>query len=127
MNANRRTFLKVMAGSAGALVLGVRTSSAQDAPKTFKPNAWLRIDADGTIVVKIGKSEMGQGVRTALPMILAEELDAPLESIRIEQASPGPDFTRLGTGGSGSIMGLFAPLRTAGAAARTMLVAAAAA
>ena len=127
MNANRRTFLKVMAGSAGALVLGVRSSSAQDTPKTFKPSAWLRIDADGTIVVKIGKSEMGQGVRTSLPMILAEELDVPLESIRIEQASPGPDFTRLGTGGSGSIMSLFAPLRTAGAAARTMLVGAAAA
>lgn len=125
MNANRRTFLKVMAGSAGALVLGIRNSAQES--KVFRPSAWLRIDADGTITVRVGKSEMGQGVRTSLPMILAEELDAPLESIRIEQASPGPDFLRLGTGGSGSVMGLWLPLRTAGAAARTMLVAAAAA
>jgi len=126
MNANRRTFLKVMGASAGALVLGVR-SSAQETAKTFRPSAWLRIDADGTITVKVGKSEMGQGVRTSLPMILAEELDAPLESIRIEQASPSPEFNRLGTGGSGSIMGLYDPLRFAGAAARTMLIGAAAA
>jgi isoquinoline 1-oxidoreductase beta subunit len=127
MSATRRTFLKVVAASSGALVLGVRFAEAADeAPKTFQPNAWLQIDPDGIIRVKVGKSEMGQGVRTSLPMILAEELDAPFESIRIEQASPGPDFRRLGTGGSGSIMGLWDPLRIAGAAARTMLVAAAA-
>jgi isoquinoline 1-oxidoreductase subunit beta len=126
MNTDRRTFVKVMAASAGALLLGVRNVSA-DETQPFKPNAWLRIDADGTITVKVGKSEMGQGVRTALPMIVAEELDAPLESIRIEQASPGPEFTRLGTGGSGSIMGLYDPLRVAGATAKQLLVAAAAA
>lgn len=126
MRTNRRTFIKVLSASAGALLLGVR-SSAQEAPKTFKPNAWLRIDADGTVTVKVGKSEMGQGVRTSLPMLLAEELDVAVGAIRIEQASPGPDFMRLGTGGSGSVMGSYDPLRTAGAAARTMLVAAAAA
>jgi isoquinoline 1-oxidoreductase subunit beta len=125
VNTDRRTFVKVMAASAGALLLGVR-ASASDEKKPFKPNAWLRIEPDGTVIVKIGKSEMGQGVRTALPMIVAEELDVPLEAIRIEQASPGADFTRLGTGGSGSVMGLYDPLRTAGAAARTMLIAAAA-
>lgn len=125
MKTDRRAFVKVMAASAGALLLGVRSSAEEKQP--FKPNAWLRIDADGTVTVKIGKSEMGQGVRTALPMILAEELDVPFESIRVEQASPGAEFTRLGTGGSGSVMGLYDPLRNAGAAARTMLVAAAAA
>lgn len=127
MRTDRRTFVKVMAGSAGALLLGVRASAQEPAAQPFKPNVWLRIDADGTITVKVGKSEMGQGVRTALPMILAEELDAPLESIRIEQASPGAEFTRLGTGGSGSIMGMYDPLRMAGATAKQLLVAAAAA
>jgi len=84
-------------------------------------------EPDGTIVVQVGKSELGQGVRTALPMILAEELDAEFSQIRIEQAAPGPDFPRLGTGGSQSLMSLWQPLRQAGAVARTMLVGAAAA
>jgi isoquinoline 1-oxidoreductase subunit beta len=128
VNTNRRTFIKLMATTSGALALGVGFGRAQDtAAKTFQPNVWLRIEPDGSVIVRVGKTEMGQGVRTSLPMIVAEELDVPLESIRIEQASPGADFKRLGTGGSGSIMGLWDPLRQAGAAARTMLVGAAAA
>ena len=125
MNATRRTFLKVVSAASGALVLGIRATA--DETKPFRPNAWLRIDTDGTVTIKVGKSEMGQGVRTALPMIVAEELDVAFKAIRIEQASPSPEFTRLGTGGSGSVMGSYLPLRTAGATARTMLVAAAAA
>lgn len=129
MKASRRAFLQVMAASGGALVIGIDLARADDdAPDLgFRPSAWLRIEPDGTVVAKVGKSEMGQGVRTALPMILAEELDADFSKIRIEQASPGPDFRALGTGGSGSIMRSWDALRTAGAAAREMLVAAAAA
>src|SRR5688500_18502056 len=128
MKSNRRTCIKVIAASGSAFALGIGFGRAQDAAsKTFQPNAWLRIEPDGSIVVRVGKTEMGQGVRTSLPMIVAEALDVPLESIRIEQASPGPDFKRLGTGGSGSVMGLWDPLRVAGASARAMLVAAAAA
>lgn len=121
----RRTFIKVIAASGGALLLGIRTSRAAS-DEIFQPNIWLRIERDGSIVVVVGKSEMGQGVRTSLPMIVAEELDAKFEQVRIEQASPGPDFKRLGTGGSGSIMRSWDALREAGAAARLMLIAAAA-
>lgn len=126
MRTDRRTFLKVMAAGGGVLMLGVRFGEAATGSKPFQPNVWLRIEPDGTVRVRVGKSEMGQGVRTSLPMIVAEELDVPLASIRIEQASPGPDFKSLGTGGSGSIMRSWDPLRLAGAAARAMLVAAAA-
>ncbi len=127
MKTDRRTFIRVVAAGSGALVLDVGFGRAEKGTSRFEPNAWLRIESDGTIVVRVGKSEMGQGVRTSLPMILAEELDAPLDSIRIEQASPGRDFQRLGTGGSSSMASLWNPLRQAGAAARSMLIAAAAA
>ena len=70
---------------------------------------------------------MGQGVRTALPMILADELGADWSRVKIVQAMPGPDFKRLGTGGSGSVQGSWKPLREAAAAAREMLTRAAAA
>ncbi|HEX9886792.1 MAG TPA: molybdopterin cofactor-binding domain-containing protein [Longimicrobiales bacterium] len=127
----RREFVAVMAGAGGALVLGVdlRPLWSRDVSQErdgFRPNAWVRIDADGSVTVVVGKSEMGQGVRTGLPMIAAEELDVPLERVRLEQASPGPDYTDLGTGGSSSTTDSWGPLREAGAAARAMLVAAAA-
>jgi CO/xanthine dehydrogenase Mo-binding subunit len=124
----RREFLKVLGVSSGALVLGFHIAdAAETTPEPFSPNAWLTIERDGTVRVRVGKSEMGQGVRTSLPMILAEELDVELSRVRIEQAAPGPDFRRLGTGGSGSVMGSWDPLRKAGAAARVMLAQAAAA
>ena len=128
MRTTRRSFIQVIAASGGALALGIGFGRAAEADaKPFQPNAWLRVDPDGTVIVRVGKSEMGQGVRTSLPMIVAEELDVPVESVRIEQASPGPDFRRLGTGGSGSVEDSWNPLRQAGASARLMLVAAAAA
>lgn len=128
MTTTRRAFIQTLAVSGGALALGVSFLRADEAKTTsFQPNAWLRIDPDGRVLIRIGKSEMGQGVRTSLPMIVAEELDVAMESVRIEQASPGADFKRLGTGGSSSVMSLWEPLRIAGASARTMLVAAAAA
>jgi CO/xanthine dehydrogenase Mo-binding subunit len=123
----RRDFIKLVAVGGGGLVLGVGRVGAAAEGSPFRPNAWLRIEADGSVAIKVGKSEMGQGVRTALPMIVAEELDVGLSSVRVEQAQPGPDFQELGTGGSRSVMTSFAPLRRAGAAARTMLVGAAAA
>jgi isoquinoline 1-oxidoreductase beta subunit len=124
---SRRDFIRLMTASGGALLLGVRFSRAGQFPtEEFRPNAWVRIDPDGSVVVVLGKTEMGQGVQTSLPMILVEELDADWDSIRVEQASPGPDFLDLGTGGSQSVMTTWDSLREAGAAARAMLVAAAA-
>lgn len=127
MTMTRRAFIQIAAFGSGALVLGVRLGESANEPGgPFHPNAWLRIEPDGRIVLVVGKSEMGQGVRTSLPMILAEELDVELAQVTIEQASPGPEYKRLGTGGSGSISRTWEPLRQAGAAAREMLVAAAA-
>ena len=123
---SRREFIKLVAVSGGALVLGVNVSCADETPDVFIPNAWVRINPDGSILIMVGKCELGQGVRTSLPMVLAEELDADFTKVRIEMASPGPDFMRLGTGGSGSHIAMWDPLRQAGAAARTMLVGAAA-
>jgi isoquinoline 1-oxidoreductase subunit beta len=122
MTTSRRDFLKLTAIGGTALALGFPVI----ADEPFAPNVWVRIDPDGTVSLTVGKVEMGQGVRTALPMILAEELDADWETVRLVQGMPSASL-RLGTGGSYSVRALWTPLRTAGAAAREMLVAAAAA
>lgn len=128
MTATRRDFLKIAVATGCSLTIGFRLHAVDDEVAVlFRPNAWLQIDADGGISLTVGKSEMGQGIRTTLPMILADELDADWKTVKLVQAMPGPDFQRLGTGGSGSTSGSWGPLRTAGAAAREMLVAAAAA
>ena len=131
--ASRRDFLRLTVVSAGGLVLGVRLARAsQDAASgaagaAFQPNVWVRIDPSGKVTLTVDKSEMGQGVRTSLPMILAEELEVDVDSVELLQASPGPDFQDMGTYGSRSTRTTWMTLRTAGAAAREMLVAAAAA
>lgn len=135
---NRRQFLKSSLGAGTSLVLGVYLGGCQSSPsqvpesasptisKTFSPNVFLRIDSDNTVTIIVPRSEMGQGVRTSLPMIVAEELDADWSTLRVEQAIAsevyGPQFT----GGSTSISLFWQPLREAGAAARAMLIAAAA-
>lgn len=124
----RRDFLKVslLAGSALAVGFHFDDASAGEA-KPLQPNGWVRIDRDGTVTITVGKCEMGQGVRTSLPMILADELEADWSSVRLEQASPSAQFNRLGTGGSFSVQSMWMPLRQAGATAREMLLTAAAA
>lgn len=123
----RRDFLK----SGAALVVGFCLPDALLAQNPERPqanplNAWIRIAKDNSITLILAKSEMGQGVTTALPMILAEELEAPWESVRVEQAETNPQIYDHGTGGSGSVADSYTPLRQAGAAAREMLIKAAA-
>ena len=128
MSASRRDFLRAGAAGGAGLLLEIPLfgrTRASDATR-FAPNPWLSITPNGRITLVVGHSEMGQGVRTSLAMILAEELEADWASIAIRQASPGPGYTDLGTGGSGSIEDSWTPLRAAGAAAREMLIAAAA-
>jgi isoquinoline 1-oxidoreductase beta subunit len=131
---NRRDFLKKSAAGGAALVIGFHLSpiavadQAQDQEKK-PPNpfdAWVRITPDNCVTLILGKSEMGQGIMTALPMILAEELCVDWRQVKVEQAPTNPKIYDLGTGGSGSVAGSWLPLRRAGAAAREMLVAAAA-
>lgn len=99
----------------------------QDGGQPAALSAWIAIAADGEVTLTVSKSEMGQGVRTSLAMLVAEELDADWSKVRIaqapaNQAAYGNQFTV----GSTSVRGLYTPLRQAGAAARAMLVAAAA-
>jgi CO/xanthine dehydrogenase Mo-binding subunit len=96
--------------------------------KTPNPfNAWVHIAPDNHVTLILEKSEMGQGIMTALPMILAEELCVDWKSVRVEQAPTNPEVYNHGTGGSGSVASCWLPMRRAGAAAREMLIAAAAA
>ena len=128
LNFSRRSFLQAsVVGSAG-LILGISYRSARAAnPATFQPNAFLAIEPTGKVTIWVAKSEMGQGVRTALPMIVADELEADWEQVRVEQALAEPKYGSMATGGSSSVRRSYEPLRKAGASAREMLVAAAAA
>ncbi len=137
MNPGRRDFLKVSALAGGGLVIafslpGCGRKAALGSTVGGMPNAWLRIGGDNTITVLVDKSEMGQGVYTALPMLLAEELEVPLAAVRVEAAPPGPEYVNRAigvqiTGGSTSVREGWDKLREAGATARVMLVQAAAA
>ena len=128
----RRAFLKVGAAAGTGLLIGFHlpafAGSAEDQEKK-KPNplnAWVHITPDNHVSLILGKSEMGQGIMTALPMILAEELSLDWGKIKIEQAPTNPAIYDHGTGGSGSVAGSWLPMRRAGAAAREMLITAAA-
>ena len=128
MTSSRREFLRTTAvGGAALAVLRIPLRALPaDSPARFAPNQWVRIDAAGRVTAVVARSEMGQGVRTSLAMILAEELGADWKSVAVEQASPSAEYTDMSTGGSDSVASGWTPLRTAGAAAREMLVAAAA-
>ncbi|MSP54835.1 MAG: xanthine dehydrogenase family protein molybdopterin-binding subunit [Myxococcales bacterium] len=137
LNLSRREALK----SAGGLILGVAFPISPEflhyGPESDASTDWLgpyvRIDPQGVITLRVPASEMGQGVHTALPMILAEELDIPLDGVRVEMAPNSKAYghpSQLGsqqvTVGSGSLRGWWAPMALAGATARAMLVGAAA-
>src|SRR5256885_615258 len=89
-------------------------------------NAWVHVTPQNRVTLILGKSEMGQGAMTALPMILAEELCVDWKQVTVEQAPTDPKIYDHGTGGSGSVAGSWLPLRRAGAAAREMFITAAA-
>jgi len=133
---SRRTFLKVTGLVGGGLVLAFyvgehATALADGKAKakeiTFAPNAFLRISPDGTIVLYSKAPEIGQGIKTAFPMIIAEELDADWSQVRVEQAPINPAvYGRQSAGGSRSIPMSWDQLRRAGAIGRAMMVSAAA-
>lgn len=126
----RRRFLQATAlGGAGlwlAIHLPAAARAAQPPATALEPNAWLRIDPKGLVTIYVAKAEMGQGVLTSMPMLVAEELEADWKAIRVVQADALPRFGRMGTGGSRSVRDNFLPLRQAGAAARELLLTAAA-
>ena len=131
----RREFLKTTLAGAGLTIAavvtpsGIRILSAAEADKdmAFRPNVYLRIAPDDTITVIVNKSEMGQGVTTSLPMIIADELEANWKQVRILFAPAADEYKdpvwgMQSTGGSTSIRHMHDTLRKAGAAAREMLV-----
>ena len=128
MSTSRRDFLRwsTLAGAGLVMRVPLLASAKAASVAAFAPSQWLQIGSDGAVTLVVARSEMGQGVRTSLAMILAEELEADWKSISIQQASPGPEFEDMNTGGSDSIESSWLPLRRAGAAAREMLIEAAA-
>lgn len=139
--AARRAFLKTAAAASTGLVIGfflpatVRQALAQEGAPAAKPpvapNAFIRVAPDDTVTVLLKHSEMGQGIWTSIPMVVAEELGCDWNRVRVEHAPAAPEYahTAFGiqmTGGSTSTWESFDQLRTAGAMAREMLVAAAA-
>src|SRR5438552_13666537 len=124
---SRREFLSAGAAAGAGLVMGFylphKNSSSHG---SFAPNAYLKIAPDGKITIVVARSEMGQGVRTSLPRILAEELEADWKQIAIEQAGASTLFGDQTTGGSASVRTTWDPMRKAGAQAREMLISAAA-
>lgn len=126
---SRKDFLKVSALTGGSMLISFPFfSNAADTMNTtdFMPNAYITIHADGTIVLSAPNPEIGQGVKTSLPLVLAEELCVDWEKVKIELAPLDSRMGRQVAGGSGSLRDRFSSLRTAGASAREMLTTAAA-
>jgi isoquinoline 1-oxidoreductase subunit beta len=131
VNASRRGFLKVSAAAGGGLLLsfsmpGLLDASAQAGGGAM--NVFVRIAADGIVTITSKNPEQGQGVKTMLPMLIAEELDVDWKDVRVEQAiADAAKYGRQATGGSNCTPTHYEPMRRVGAAARQMLVKAAAA
>jgi len=132
-NLSRRGFLKSAAATGGAFVLGAklattrRAFAAASATEAFEPNVFIKIAKDGAVTLMAHRSEMGQGSKTGLPQILADELEADWERVTVEQAEG--DAVKYGdqyTDGSRSVVKNFDRMRQFGATARLMLEQAAA-
>jgi isoquinoline 1-oxidoreductase beta subunit len=136
MTINRRQFVVQGTVAGAGLIIGVKLSSLQafgqenetGQSKVVNPlDAYVHVKPDGRISLIVAKSEMGQGIKTGLAMLLAEEADVDFNSVTVEQAETRPDiYEHMGTGGSGSTMEGFMPLRRAGAMVRALMITAAA-
>ena len=134
---SRRNFLGAGAAAGGALMIGfvlpgcATTGASAPVASTMLPNSWVRVGADNSVTILCGRSEMGQGVFTSMPMLIAEELGVDLAKVRVEMAPAGEPWMNamMGaqlTGGSTSVRDAYERLRVAGAQARSVLVEAAA-
>ncbi|MEO7082748.1 MAG: molybdopterin cofactor-binding domain-containing protein [Gemmatimonadaceae bacterium] len=132
---DRRGFIKASALASGGLLVGTylrfgpTSAFAEGAPgaaATFEPNVFISISSTGAVSIIAPNSEMGQGIKTGLPMIVAEELDVAWEKVVIVQGDLNPAYGRQSSVGSGSTIANYTPLRRAGATARAMLIEAAA-
>ena len=126
---SRREFLKASGLSAGGLIIGVSLPlgvlGAVDS-SAFEPNAFVYIDTNGDTTIYCGRCEMGQGISTALPAAVADELEADWTRVNVLQGDADEKYGPQQTGGSQSIKRMLEPMRKAGAAGKEMLIAAAA-
>jgi isoquinoline 1-oxidoreductase beta subunit len=134
MKIARTDFLRIVAVSGAGLTLGIElrpTAAVAEAAVDFSPVAWVKMHPDGTTTVMVNDAELGQGITTTFAMLVAEELDLPLERMRFELAPAEPRYYdpnqhAMATGGSRSTKSMGPTMRQAGATARAMLVTAAA-
>src|SRR5689334_24159532 len=128
VDISRRAFIERSAAAGVVMLFGIRRGHVErdvatgSAATVLAPNQWIAIDETGTVALWAHKSEMGQGVRTALPAILAAELGADWAKVVVRHAEPGPSFPEMGTSGSGSVEDSWGMLRRAAATARTLLI-----
>ncbi|WDE01314.1 xanthine dehydrogenase family protein molybdopterin-binding subunit [Thalassomonas actiniarum] len=136
-NTGRRSFMKMAGVAGGGLVLGVslpgyaggktEKMAGLASESTFNPNAFIHLSENGDTLIYCGRCEMGQGISTALPSAVADEMEADWSRVRVEQADGDEDkYGPQATGGSASIVRMYQPMREAGAAAKAMLIGAAA-
>ncbi|NMP30909.1 xanthine dehydrogenase family protein molybdopterin-binding subunit [Thalassotalea sp. M1531] len=133
-NVSRRKFLKQFGIGSGALVLAVNFPEISFMPKAlasgaatkFEPSVYVHINSDNTVGIVVHRSEMGQGIRTSIPMIVADELEADWQQVQVIQGLGDKKYGSQNTDGSRSVRRFYQPLREAGATARTMLEQAAA-
>src|SRR5208282_1773326 len=125
---SRRGFLQGALAS-GVFVLSVRfvpaplwAAEGEAAAAPFEPSLWMSIASDGTVTIVAHRSEMGCGSRTALPLVVADELDADWSKVKIEQAIGDPRYGEQDTDGSHSVRGSFDLMRRVGATGRVMLI-----
>lgn len=132
-NISRRKFLKALGLTTGGLIIAYNlpafllTAEAQEkTSELFEPSLFIQLKPDGSLILVVSRSEMGQGVRTSLSSVIADEMDADWKRISIRQADGDPIYGDQNTDGSRSVRLFYEPLRKMGAAARMMLIAAAA-
>jgi isoquinoline 1-oxidoreductase beta subunit len=131
MRLTRRSFLQVTTASGGGLLIGAYSAPPAIAqqppgPPPFEPTAFVRIAPDGTVTLISRNPEIGQGIKTMLPMLIAEELEIDWKSVKVEQADFDAKYGLQTTGGSRAASNNWVPMRQVGAATRHMLIAAAA-
>ncbi|MDZ7612775.1 MAG: molybdopterin cofactor-binding domain-containing protein [Flavobacteriaceae bacterium] len=128
-NISRRSFIKGIGLASGGLIIACNTGSSEKPGKknvTFDPNVFIQLNSDGSLILVASRSEMGNGVRTSLTSVLADEMEADWAKVTVKQATGDAIYGDQNTDGSRSVRYLYEILRKMGATARTMLITAAA-